>query len=73
VRGEPHKSGRRIFAASGGKKSSNYFQNRAPFRKNQIFGVSIHSGSKRISDYFYIALKKNKKRSYLESERFLFS
>jgi len=29
LRGEPHKSGRRIFAAAGGKKCSNYFQNRA--------------------------------------------
>ena len=29
-------SGRRIFAAAGGKKCSNYFQNRAPARNCQI-------------------------------------
>jgi len=33
--GEPHQSGRRIFAAAGGKKCSNYFQNRAPARNCQ--------------------------------------
>jgi len=37
VRGEPHHSGRRIFAAAGGKKCSNYFQNRAPVRILQAF------------------------------------
>jgi len=34
--GEPHQSDRRIFAAEGGKKRSNYFKNRAPARKCQI-------------------------------------
>ena len=36
-RGESHHSGGRIFAAFGGKKCSNYFQDSAPDRKSQGF------------------------------------